>query len=153
LDFEIILTSAINEAGLDQLRDCLKKHSSILAGHSGVGKSTLLNKLLPGINLPTKGISQATGRGQHTTSHIELFHLPDGGFVIDSPGIKVLGFWQFEKEQLAFYYPEMEPYLDGCRFTGCSHIHEPDCAVREAVESGEISSLRYQNYTQIYNSL
>jgi ribosome biogenesis GTPase len=153
LEYDLFLTSALTGEGLDLFDKYLSRHRSILTGHSGVGKSTILNRLLPGINLRTKEISSATGRGRHSTSHIELFHLPHDGFVIDSPGIKVLGFWQLEKESLAEYYSEMLPYLDQCRFTRCSHIHEPDCAVKAAVESGDISALRYQNYEQIYRSL
>lgn len=153
LEYELFLTSALTGEGLERFGAFLSRHRSILSGHSGVGKSTILNRLLPGINLSTREISQATGRGRHSTSHIELFRLPDDGFVIDSPGIKVLGFWELEKENLAAYYPEMLPYLDQCRFTRCSHTHEPDCAVKAAVENGEISSLRYQNYEQIYHSL
>ena len=153
LGHSLFLTSALNGEGLDEFRDFLENHRSILSGHSGVGKSTLLNRLLPDLDLPTLDVSQATGRGRHSTSHVELFHLSDNGFVIDSPGIKVLGLWQLEKENLSGHYPEMHPYLDACRFTRCSHLHEPDCAVRDAVEKGQISVLRYQNYTQIYNSL
>ncbi len=153
LGYDLFLTSALNGDGLDEFREFLENHRSILSGHSGVGKSTLLNRILPDLNLRTLDVSHSTGRGQHATSHIELFYLSKDGFVIDSPGIKVLGLWQLEKENLSEYYQEMHPYLDGCRFTRCSHIHEPDCAVREAVEKGDISALRYQNYTQIYNSL
>jgi len=153
LEYETILTSAVDGRGLDRLRRSLSRHRGIMAGHSGVGKSTLLNKLLPDIDLPTREISSATGRGRHTTSHMELFHLPDGGFVIDSPGIKALGLWQFEKKDLVAFYPEMRPFADNCRFTNCSHIHEPDCAVQTAVERGDISKLRYHNYKQIYDSL
>jgi ribosome biogenesis GTPase len=153
LGYDLYLTSALTGEGLDDFGRFLGSHRSILAGHSGVGKSTILNRLIPGVNLPVHEISHATGRGRHTTSHIELFHLSDQGFVIDSPGLKVLGLWQLKKEELSDYYPEMHPFLDQCRFTRCSHLHEPDCAVREAVKQGKISNLRYQNYTQIYNSL
>ena len=153
LGFDLALTSAQEGTGLDHLARYLKDHRSILAGHSGVGKSTLLNRLLPGINLPAQEVSQVTGRGRHTTSHIEMFHLPDGGFVIDSPGLKVLGLWQAEKDGLDLYYPEMRSFRDQCRFTHCSHLREPDCAVRDAVLRGEISTLRYENYSHIYDSL
>jgi ribosome biogenesis GTPase len=104
LGYDLALTSAQDGTGLDQLARHLKDRRSILAGHSGVGKSTLLNRLLPGINLPSQDVSQVTGRGRHTTSHIEMFHLPEGGFVIDSPGIKVLGLWQAGKDGLDLYY-------------------------------------------------
>ncbi len=153
LEFDLFLTSALDGTGLEKFRGFLEKHRSILAGHSGVGKSTILNKLLPGVQLPTREISRATGRGKHATSHIELFHLPGGGCVIDSPGIKVIGLWQVNKEDLAWFYPEMRSRVDRCRFPRCSHIHEPDCAVKEAVEKGQIAAVRYENYLQIYDSL
>jgi ribosome biogenesis GTPase len=147
------LTSALNGEGVDKLSKFLSEHRTIFAGHSGVGKSTLLNRMMPGLDLHTKEISKSTGRGTHATTHMELFHLPDGGFVIDSPGIKVLGFWQIAKEALAQFYPEMLPYLGQCKFSQCSHEHEPDCAVKEALKRGDISQLRYDNYLQIYHSL
>lgn len=153
LGYDFFVTSAVDETGLDYLRAFLKEHRSILAGHSGVGKSSLLNKLLPGIKLRTAEISHASGKGRHTTSHIELFELPSGGWVIDTPGIKVLGLWQLDRDELDTYYPEILKYREGCRFVGCSHISEPDCAVKIAVEEGEISELRYNNYCQIYESL
>lgn len=153
LDYPLFLTSAADGTGLDQLRQFLKDHRSILSGHSGVGKSSLLNELLPGTNLRTSSVSHATGKGRHATSHIQLFHLPDGGFIVDTPGIKMLGLWKLERDTLADYYPEIQRYLGQCRFTGCSHISEPDCAVKEAVTAGHISSMRYKHYKQIYDSL
>jgi len=153
LGYDVFLTSAVDGTGMDAFGNFLNKHRSIMAGHSGVGKSTMLNHLLPGIELPTREISQSTGRGRHTTSHIELFHLPGGGFIIDSPGIKVLGLWQVDRDDLSSYYPEIVEREDDCRFPNCSHIHEPDCAVRQAVEGGAITALRYRNYVQIYESL
>ncbi|MCP4566323.1 MAG: ribosome small subunit-dependent GTPase A [FCB group bacterium] len=153
LGHELFLTSAIEETGLDKLGVYLKSHRSIFAGHSGVGKSTILNRILPGVDIRTAETSKATGKGRHTTSHMELFHRPEGGFIIDSPGIKVLGLWQIEQESLAGFYPEMTDIIDDCRFTGCTHLHEPDCAVKEALAEGRISAIRYQNYRQIYESL
>lgn len=153
LDYPLFLTSATDGTGLDQLQHFLKDHRSILSGHSGVGKSSLLNKLLPGTNIRTLPTSRATGKGRHATSHIQLFHLPDGGFVVDTPGIKVLGLWQLERDMLADHYPEIQRYLGQCRFTGCTHIGEPGCAVKEAVTAGHISPMRYQHYKQIYDSL
>jgi len=153
LGYRLLLTSAVDGQGLEEFRDYLKDHRSILSGHSGVGKSSLLNRLWPGLNLRTSTISQATGKGRHTTSYVELFHLPDGGFVIDTPGIKVLGLWQLDRNNLADHYPEMQELTAQCRFTNCSHLHEPDCAVKSAVAAGSVTSLRYQNYCQIYDSL
>lgn len=153
LGYDVFLTSAVDGRGLDDASAFLRAHRSIMAGHSGVGKSSILNRLLPGINLPTTGISEATGKGRHTTSHIEMYPLLNGGFVIDSPGIKVLGLWQLEKDQLDEHYPEMTDCRLECRFTHCSHLSEPDCAVKAAVDSGKIAPWRYQNYRQIYESL
>ncbi len=158
LGYEIFLTSAIEsdsveKDGLEEFRNYLSNHRSILAGHSGVGKSSILNQLMPELNIPVAKVSQSTQRGRHTTSRMELFRLPSGGFVIDSPGIKVLGLWQVAKEDIFGYYPEMAKFAGKCRFTMCSHTHEPDCAVKRALKSGNISNMRYKNYTQIYESL
>ncbi|MEZ5360102.1 MAG: ribosome small subunit-dependent GTPase A [Candidatus Zixiibacteriota bacterium] len=157
LGYAVFATSAIdgfdNENDIEAFHDYLKEHRSILAGHSGVGKSSILNCLYPDLNLKTGDISKLSERGRHTTSHIELFRLPDGGFVIDTPGIKVLGLWQMEKAELAFYYREMESLLGKCKFSGCTHIHEPGCAVKKALSDGKIADFRYRNYLQIYDSL
>jgi ribosome biogenesis GTPase len=153
LGIDFCITSAITGDGIDQLNDTLKDHKTIFAGHSGVGKTTILNNLIPGLNLKVGEVSEATDRGIHTTTSVELFELPEGGFVIDSPGLKVLGLWDMEKEDLAWHFPEMQNYLEDCRFTGCTHTHEPDCAVKEAVDSGKIFQFRYKSYVTIYNSL
>jgi len=153
LGYPLFLTSVTDGTGLEQLLEFLKNHRSILSGHSGVGKSSLLNEFLPGTNLRTSAVSRVTGKGRHATSHIQLFRLPGGGFIVDTPGIKVLGLWQLERDTLADHYPEIQRYLGQCRFTGCSHIGEPGCAVKEAVTAGSISSMRYQHYKQIYDSL
>lgn len=153
LEYPLFQVSALKNVGLDQLTRFLDNRKSILAGHSGVGKSSILNRILPDSDIRTSEISQATGRGKHTTSHVELFHLPTGGFVVDTPGLKVLGLWQLEKEDLPGYYPEFEPFAPDCRFSSCRHIHEPDCAIKAAVARNDIFPLRYNNYVQIYGSL
>ncbi|SYZ74552.1 putative ribosome biogenesis GTPase RsgA [Candidatus Zixiibacteriota bacterium] len=153
INVPIFFVSAKTGEGCDNLLDILKNHNTLLGGHSGVGKSALLNRLIPGLNIRTGEISVSTDRGIHTTTHIELFALPQGGYVADSPGLKVMGFIEIDKERLDSYYPEMHPYLEKCRFAGCAHMEEPGCAVKEAVEKGEIPEFRYQSYLSIRQSL
>jgi len=153
LDIPVYFTSAIKGSGIDQLRERLTDKKTIFAGHSGVGKSTILNCLLPGVDLRVKKVSDYSNRGVHTTSLVELFPLPDGGYVVDSPGLKVMGLWDVEKEHLEDYFPEFKGLIESCRFVGCSHTHEPDCAVKEAVKSGQIAEFRYRSYEAIYISL
>ena len=153
LGFPVCLVSAQTGEGCEKLQELLKDHKSIFAGHSGVGKSALLNRLIPGLDLKTGEVSSYSNRGIHTTSLVELFALSHGGFVIDSPGLKVLGLWQVERNEVAEHYPEFEKYISQCRFTGCIHVSEPDCAVKEAVANGTIPQFRYENYVAIFNSI
>ncbi len=148
-----IITSAETGEGLEKLRSVLVGKKSLFAGHSGVGKSTLLNYLLPGINIKTAEVSENSSRGKHTTTRVELHELPTGGFVLDSPGLKVLSLWKVSQKTLAQHFLEFEQYMANCRFRDCVHVSEPDCAVRDAAESGKIPLFRYQSYIHIRETI
>ncbi len=130
----------------------LENKTSILAGPSGVGKSTLLNRIVPSANMETGSISEKIERGKHTTRHSEIFHVGENTYLFDTPGFTSLYLTDFEKEDIKEYYPEFAEYSD-CKFLDCSHINEPSCGVKNAVEDGRISSIRYENYKNIYEEI
>jgi ribosome biogenesis GTPase len=149
LGYPVLYTSAKTGQGLKALGATLKDRISVLTGPSGVGKSSLLNCIQPDLGLHVRAISEATFKGRHTTQVRELFPLEMGGYVADTPGIRSLALWDTEPEELDAYFVEMRNLVAECKFSDCTHTHEPGCAVREAVESGKISKERYHSYLRL----
>ncbi len=152
LGYPVLLVSAEHGEGIEDFRAHLEGKTSVVAGPSGVGKSTLLNAVEPHLALRTGEVSQKTRKGKHTTTFAELLPIA-GGYVADTPGIREYGIWDMEPEELSGYFVEMPPYLDDCKFSPCTHDHEPGCAVKEAVENDEITPERYLSYLNILASL
>jgi len=151
--YSVILSSSKTGDGLDQLKKSLNGRISVLAGQSGVGKSTILNKIINSQVMKTGRISDKIERGKHTTRHAELVRVETDGYLVDTPGFSSLGIANIKYDELALYYREFESYTDGCRFTHCSHINEPQCGIKEAVSKGLIDKGRYERYISLYNSL
>lgn len=149
IGYQCLVTSAIRGDGLDELKEMMKGHTSMFGGHSGVGKSALVNAIQPGIELKTSEISSVHQKGRHTTTFAEMHPLEFGGYIIDTPGIKEFGVVNLEKQDVAGYFPEMEYFMHDCKYNNCLHVREPQCAVKEAVENGEIAESRYINYLAI----
>lgn len=150
-----LFTSAVTGEGIEGLKKNMMYGTSAMAGHSGVGKSTLLNRISPGLNLKIGKISSYSGRGVHTTSRASLFKIADDGWVADTPGLKVLGFGDVNRKNLKDYYPDFQRYSAECRFLDCRHINEPGCAVKDSIGTAPegIAAFRYENYKRIYNSV
>ena len=147
LGYRVLYTSINTPKSLEGLRHALKDQFSVIVGASGVGKSSLLNALQPNLGLRTGEVGIKTQKGRHTTTLVELFSLDFGGEVADTPGIREVGLWGVDTENLEYYFPEMEPYLGHCKYNDCAHVAEPDCAVQDAVAAGEIHAERYRSYT------
>lgn len=146
IGYRCLKTSAKQNQGIDQIREWMKGKTSVFSGHSGVGKSTLINKVEPALNLKTREISAYHETGKHTTTFSEMFELSFGGFIIDTPGIKGFGVLEMEKEEISHYFPEIFKRLDKCQYYNCTHTHEPGCEVKKAVTENEIAKSRYLSY-------
>ena len=151
--YPTVFVSVKDETDLEGLRELLKGKTTALAGPSGVGKSSLMNWLLPEAEMETGEVSEKIKRGRHTTRHSELFHLGEGTYLFDTPGFSSLYLNDFTDETLKNYFPEFLLYENTCRFIGCNHVSEPDCGVKTALEEGKISSIRYEHYVQMYKEL
>jgi ribosome biogenesis GTPase / thiamine phosphate phosphatase len=151
--YKVFLTSVINHQGVDEIKQLLKNKTTLVSGHSGVGKSSLLNALFPELELRTQIVSGWSGKGQHTTTFAEMFDLPSGGKIIDTPGVKEFGIVDISKQELSHYFPEMRKRLNDCQFNNCMHINEPGCAIKDAVAKGEIPEERYVSYYNILESI
>ena len=153
IGYEVRLVSSETGEGLDGLREDLKGHISIFAGQSGVGKSSLVNSLMPEVDAEVGDVSENSGLGQHTTTAARLYHFPDGGDLVDSPGVREFGLWHLEPEQVTEAFVEFRDYLGGCKFRDCKHGNDPGCIIREAVEEGKIHQARYDSYHKIIDSM
>ena len=149
IGYEVRLVSSTAGTGLSELKDSLKDKITLISGQSGVGKSTLVNALQPDLDIHTNEISDYSGKGMHTTTFAEMFPLDIGGHIIDTPGIKTLGFNNLTPMEVVHNFRELFKYSKGCKFADCTHRNEPGCAVKDAVEQGEVSELRYMNYVTI----
>jgi ribosome biogenesis GTPase len=151
IDYPCYEVSALEGTNIEQVQILLKDKTTLFSGHSGVGKSSLINALLPGRDIKTGEVSQWSDKGQHTTTFAEMHTLPFGGYLIDTPGIRELGIFDIRPEELGHYFREMRDLMHECKFNNCRHINEPGCAVIRAVQEGEIEISRYESYLSIYH--
>ncbi len=151
IGYPVLYTSATSRQGIDALCERLHGRISVVTGRSGVGKSSLLNAVQPDLDLATGAISAALNKGRHITTVAELIPLkvPGGGYVADTPGIREIGLWNIPADEIDIYFREFRPFVNDCYFSGCTHLHEPDCAIRQAVEDGDITMSRYDSYVRL----
>jgi ribosome biogenesis GTPase / thiamine phosphate phosphatase len=153
IGYAILLTSMETGEGINDLKNTLKDKTTLIGGHSGVGKSTFINAIIPELMLRTRDVSDWSGKGMHTTTFAEMFDLPFGGRIIDTPGLREFGLTDITKQELSHYFPEMRARLNDCQFNDCIHINEPGCAVKKAVEERKIAFERYISYCNILESI
>jgi ribosome biogenesis GTPase len=153
IGYTVVLTAASKDEGTDEVTELFKGKTTLISGHSGVGKSTLINRVVPGLELRTKNVSGWSGKGLHTTTFAEMFDLPDGGTLIDTPGVREFGIVDISRAELSHYFLDMQPYITECQFNNCQHLDEPGCAVKEAVEAGNIDMERYLSYVAIWHTI
>jgi ribosome biogenesis GTPase / thiamine phosphate phosphatase len=153
IGYKVILMSILNKTGTDQVRELLTGKVSLMSGHSGVGKSSFINSIFPEMTLKTKDVSSWSGKGMHTTTFAEMFDIPVGGQIIDTPGIREFGIVDISKQELSHYFPEMRVLISNCQFNNCLHIDEPGCAIKTALVEGRISEERYVSYYNILESI
>ena len=153
IGYQVFLVSVKEGKGIEAIKEKLKDKTTLVSGHSGVGKSSFINSIIPTLNIRTKDISGWSGKGQHTTTFAEMHELPFGGRLIDTPGMKEFGLVGIEKSELSGYFPEMRQRMNDCQFNNCLHINEPDCAIKEAVRNAQIHENRYVSYYGILESI
>ena len=153
IGYKIFLISIETGQGLEAVKEQLHHKTTLLSGHSGVGKSSFINYLFPELNLKTTGVSEWSGKGMHTTTFAEMYDLPGGGKIIDTPGIREMGLVDIPKNELSHYFPEMRELINDCQFNNCSHLHEPGCAVKQAVNDGKIYEERYLSYLNMRDTI
>jgi ribosome biogenesis GTPase len=153
IGYPVLLVSAVTGQGMDELLKLLSHKTTLLSGHSGVGKSSLLNAWFPGMNRKTQDVSGWSGKGQHTTTFAEMFDLPSGGQIIDTPGMREFGLVDISKQELSHYFSEMKPLIQDCQFNNCQHYNEPGCAVKKAVQEGRIHEDRFVSYLSVLDSI